>query len=102
MTKKQFDEFKQKIETSIYNDEFILIVLEHLNIIPLQTPINIDVYKFSEIAHTNFINAIKYIDCSERLENIGKRITYEKTNYPKLVFQIDSIPIFKSLLFKDI
>ena len=98
MTKKEFNEFKFFIKYSKYNDIFIQKIIEHLNLIPFQKEINIDIYSLDADTRTKFISAIKYIDCAELLKN--KRISFNKKNTKtKFSFFIDSLPVYKSLLF---
>jgi len=98
MTKKEFNEFKFFIKYSKYNDIFIQKIIEHLNLIPYQKEINLDIYSLEADTRTKFISAIKYIDCAELLPN--KRISFNKKNTKtKFSFSIDSLPIYKSLLF---
>jgi len=98
MTIKEFNEFKFFIKYSKYNDIFIQKIIEHLNLIPYQKEINLDIYSLEADTRTKFISAIKYIDCAELLPN--KRISFNKKNTKtKFSFSIDSLPIYKSLLF---
>lgn len=98
MTKKEFDEFKEFLKTTDYSTEFILKFIEHLNIIPYQKEINIDIYSLEADTRTKFISAIKYIDCAELLKN--KRISFNpKNTKTKFSFSIDSTPKYKSVTF---
>ncbi len=98
MTKKEFDEFKEFLKTTDYSTEFILKFIEHLNIIPYQKEINIDIYSLEADTRTKFISAIKYIDCAELLPN--KRISFNpKNTKTKFSFSIDSTPKYKSVTF---
>ena len=98
MTIKEFNEFKFFIKYSKYNDIFIQKIIEHLNLIPYQKEINLDSYSLEADTRTKFISAIKYIDCAELLQN--KRISFNaKNTKTKFSFSIDSLPIYKSLLF---
>ena len=98
MTIKEFNEFKFFIKYSKYNDIFIQKIIEHLNLIPYQKEINLDSYSLEADTRTKFISAIKYIDCAELLPN--KRISFNpKNTKTKFSFSIDSLPVYKSLLF---
>ena len=98
MTKKEFNEFKFFIKYSKYNDIFIQKIIEHLNLIPFQKEINIDIYSLDADTRTKFISAIKYIDCAELLPN--KRISFnQKNTKTKFSFSIDSVPKFKNAPF---
>ena len=98
MTIKEFNEFKFFIKYSKYNDIFIQKIIEHLNLIPYQKEINLDSYSLEADTRTKFISAIKYIDCAELLQN--KRISFNpKNTKTKFSFFIDSLPVYKSLLF---
>ena len=98
MTVAEFNEFKFFIKYSKYNDLFIQKIIEHLNLIPYQKEINLDSYSLEADTRTKFISAIKYIDCAELLQN--KRISFNKKNTKtKFSFSIDSLPVYKSLLF---
>ena len=98
MTVAEFNEFKFFIKYSKYNDLFIQKIIEHLNLIPYQKEINLDSYSLEADTRTKFISAIKYIDCAELLQN--KRISFNSKNTKtKFSFFIDSLPVYKSLLF---
>lgn len=98
MTVAEFNEFKFFIKYSKYNDLFIQKIIEHLNLIPYQKEINLDIYSLEADTRTKFISAIKYIDCAELLQN--KRISFNKKNTKtKFSFSIDSTPKYKSVTF---
>ena len=98
MTKKEFDEFKFFLKNCNYNLDFINKIIEHLNLIPFQKEINLDIYSLEADTRTKFISAIKYIDCAELLPN--KRISFNKKNTKtKFSFSIDSVPKFKNAPF---
>lgn len=98
MTIKEFNEFKFFIKYSKYNDIFIKKIIEHLNLIPYQKEINLDIYSLEADTRTKFISAIKYIDCAELLQN--KRISFNpKNTKTKFSFSIDSTPKYKSVTF---
>ena len=98
MTKKEFDEFKFFLKNCNYNLDFIKKIIEHLNLIPYQKEINLDIYSLEADTRTKFISAIKYIDCAELLPN--KRISFnQKNTKTKFSFSIDSLPIYKSVTF---
>ena len=85
MTKKEFDEFKFFLKNSNYNLEFINKIIEHINIIPYQKEINIDIYSSEADTRTKIIKAIKHIDWENLLHY--KRISYNRNN----IFCWDSI-----------
>ena len=98
MTIKEFNEFKFFLKNSNYNLDFIKKIIEHLNLIPYQKEINLDSYSLEADTRAKFISAIKYIDCAELLPN--KRISFNpKNTKTKFSFFIDSLPVYKSLLF---
>ena len=98
MTIKEFNEFKFFIKYSKYNDIFIQKIIEHLNLIPYQTEINLNRYNLDADTRTKFISAIKYIDCAELLQY--KRISFNpKNTKKKFSFSIDSTPKYKSVTF---
>lgn len=98
MTVAEFNEFKFFLKNSNYNLDFIKKIIEHLNLIPYQKEINLDIYSIEADTRAKFISAIKYIDCAELLQN--KRISFNpKNTKTKFCFSIDSLPIYKSLLF---
>lgn len=98
MTKKEFDEFKEFLKTTDYSTEFILKFIEHLNIIPYQKEINIDIYSLDADTRTKIIKAIKHIDWENLLHY--KRISYNRNNSKdKFIFSIDSVPKFKNAPF---
>ena len=98
MTIKEFHEFKLFLKNSNYNLDFIKKIIEHLNLIPYQKEINLDIYSLEADTRTKFISAIKYIDCAELLQN--KRISFnQKNNKTKFSFSIDSTPKYKSVTF---
>ena len=98
MTIKEFHEFKLFLKNSNYNLDFIKKIIEHLNLIPYQKEINLDIYSLEADTRTKFISAIKYIDCAELLQN--KRISFNpKNTKTKFSFSIDSTPKYKSVTF---
>jgi len=98
MTVAEFNEFKFFLKNSNYNLDFIKKIIEHLNLIPCQKEINIDIYSIDADTRTKFISAIKYIDCAELLPY--KRISFNaKNTKTKFSFSIDSTPKYKSVTF---
>lgn len=98
MTKKEFDEFKLFLKNSNYNLDFIKKIIEHLNLIPYQKEINIDIYSLEADTRTKIIKAIKHIDWENLLHY--KRISYNRNNSKdKFIFSIDSVPKFKNAPF---
>lgn len=98
MTKKEFDEFKLFLKNSNYNLDFIKKIIEHINIIPYQKEINIDIYSLEADTRTKIIKAIKHIDWENLLHY--KRISYNRNNSKdKFIFSIDSVPKFKNAPF---
>jgi len=98
MTVAEFNEFKFFLKNSNYNLDFIKKIIEHLNLIPYQKEINLDIYSIEADTRTKFISAIKYIDCAELLPY--KRISFNaKNTKTKFSFSIDSTPKYKSVTF---
>jgi hypothetical protein len=98
MTKKEFDEFKFFLKKSNYNLDFINKIIAHLNLIPFQKEINLDIYSLEADTRTKIISAIKHIDWENLLHY--KRISYNRNNSKdKFIFSIDSVPKFKNAPF---